>query len=196
MNSTSRTSFEPPSRPLSVFIVTLWSLARAILCPVGIYGIYLLAKDVTRLNQGFFHDFLTFWTDYWPIGTKLIIIFAVIRMCIFFLLTFGILFGQNWGRVGFLWMSVAVLVWNARAFIVGRFVELSLAIALDSLIALCLASWYFRRPDILTYYEVEEKLPKRSLLQVGKFPLDLSIALGLGVFRILGEVLGFLSPFS
>jgi hypothetical protein len=190
MNSTGQTQFKLSTRPLSIYVVTLWSLTRAIMPQLTAYGIYITAKYAARLESGFFANFLTMWVNFWAVYTKLLIIFSVIQTIVFLCLAVGILLGKNWGRVGFLWTSVAVLIWNMRAIIFS--LRVPLALPLDSLIALCLAFWYFRRQDVFAYFQAEDRLPEWPRRKIGKLSLDLAIALGVGVFRIFSEAVGLI----
>jgi hypothetical protein len=181
-----------PKRPLGVYVMTLWSVARgatALLTLVGIYRIYSQVSLVLDDHDSILNNFIRMWESEFAIGQKVSIIISVVEIYAFLILALGILFGKNWGRLGYIWTSIAVVISNLLPL--AFYGRLTLAPLIYSLIPLLFATWYFRRPNVLAFYQAEDNSPKWSKLRWGKVPADLALALVLIVFMAVNETLAF-----
>ncbi len=182
--------FEMPLRPNSIYLVTLWSLLRAILPPLSIIGQYRIYYELYGVDRS--QNLITTWLNFFSPLDKTITLGLALQGIVFLLSAIGVFLGLGWGRKTFIWASVLLLVGDLiRGILTARF-----GFAFYDLISLCLASWYFRQPNVLAYFGVEDDLPHWVRNRVGKLPFDLAIALAAGILVILVEVIGVFQNFS
>ena len=179
-------------RPASIFIVSLWSLLRAVLSLGAIYGTFILIENTFIPVD---NSFLGLWSVA-PLETKLSMISLVIKSIAFFAFTVGIFRGFDWGRRGFIIVSAIFFVWfviEVGRTLLGGIIPL-LSGTMDSLIALCIAFWYFNREDVMVFFGVEERYPNWDWVyfRIGKYPVTLIVAICLGIFRLLTEGVSFI----
>ena len=173
------------SMPTSVYIIGLWAIARAatpIFALIGQYNINKTVFSITgepTVNSSSFFSWLM-------ISNKLGIVSILISLA--FLITgIGLIAKKKWGRLGFLMISVIVLLWNFRALTWGRY-----SIPFYSLVALGLAYWYFRQPNILRFYGVKDYSPSWLNRKIFGVSLDLAIAFGILAVLLVLELTGLL----
>jgi hypothetical protein len=180
------------ARPLSIYIITLWSLIRGILSAVNLYGEFIFLEAAFGLGYGN-GNFFNIWSLS-PSRTRTFIILSIIQIIVFCVLAIGIFQGFNWARLGFIFTSIAVLIWKTLGILynglaLGSFGPLHPF--LHNLLAVCIALWYFDQSHVLEYFGVKRRFLDRTYQQVYGYPLIVVITLGLGVLVGLFELLGF-----
>jgi hypothetical protein len=179
------------TRLVSIIILALWSLLRAVLALASIYGTFIFIENAFLPVDD---SFLGLWSTA-TLNIKLGMFLLVIKSIAFFVFAVGIFRGFDWGRRGFIIVSSLFLVWAILQIGKTLFEGFlpSLYPSLDSLIALCIALWYFNKEDILAYFGVEDRYPNWDWVyfKVGKYSVILIIALCLGVYRLLIEGIAF-----
>lgn len=186
--------FVMPPRPLGVYVMTLFSVVRAIIELLAAYGLFIIYR-VSAPVEGMpitgglsFTNLRDLWVSGFSPEGQLSVIVSLVQVAAFLVLAVGIFQGLSWGRVGFLWASVAVLLWRIVPLAWGA--RIALGALIYNVIAVCFSTWYFRRPKALEYFGVKDTLPKWLKIKIGKIPLDLGIALVLSIFMVLIEISG------
>ena len=106
----------------------------------------------------------------------------------------GFKFDKN--NIIFIIVSAIFFVWfviGVGRTLLGGIIPL-LSGTMDSLIALCIAFWYFNREDVMVFFGVEERYPNWDWVyfRIGKYPVTLIVAICLVIFRLLTEGVSFI----
>lgn len=167
--------------PISIYFVGLWAMLRAtthVLALIGQYNINALYNG-TGTNPGSFFS--------WLLGSNKLGVVTILISLAFVIIGIGLVARKKWGRVGFLIISVIVLLWNLRAITSGRY-----STPLYSLVSLGLSYWYFRQPKILQFFGAKDNSPSLLNRKILNAPLDLAISLGLLAALLILEIVGLL----
>jgi hypothetical protein len=192
-------------RPASIIIVSFWSLLRIATTVLGLFGALIFGTLALSRNASIPLDnaFFGLWFAVSP-SLKLDIVLWIVRIIIFLVLAIGIFLGFDWGRKGFIFASVLALAWalfqfgntlwslyqfgNTLNTVFWAMFDY-LFMPVDSLIALCLALWYFNKENILVFFEAENRFPNWNWVysKIDEYPVMLIVSVCLGVFRLLTE---------
>jgi hypothetical protein len=184
-----------PERPWSIWLISLWSLARAVspvLTTIGsvrLWQSYVGSTSVPSTDSylpGWILDVLQYWTE----GTailRLSLIVGAITAVAFFYTAIGLFLGLSSARSSFLIISGTLVVWNLRLVLQPR-----LGPFVASSAAFLFASWYFRQPVVDDYFGGDGYSPQFLHRRVLGVPIDLALSLFLVVLWGLFEVFGFL----
>ena len=180
-------SIEKPITPTprTIYLICVWVLFHAIIPLsklIGQYNInnaFLVQSDASSSGSRSFFEWL-FTSNDLGIATVLISLAFIIS-------GIGIVTGKNWGRLGFLIISVTVLILSLITVTQGRY-----SIPLYSLVALGFAYWYFRQPEILHFFGAKDNSPSFLNRKILNAPLDLGISLGIFIILIILEIIGLL----
>ena len=159
------------SRPLLLYVGAAWSAARSLF---GIFALIGWTRLIEFADQQI-ADFMGSW-----------FIAMVIHILAFSVLSIAILARKNWGRLGFLLMSVLVFVWTLFRVPIG----LSAYRAIYPLAAILLGSWLFNQSMVLSFFHVEDIRPSWFSRRVFGIQLDLALALGLLGVGLVIEIMG------
>ena len=178
----SEDDYAMPARPRGVYLVTLWSFARAVLPVLLIIGHYRFYQAFGVGNRPIIEGAPL--VEWFTFPTTLLFVLPLLAQAVVFLyLAIGILLGHAWARSGFLWASLVAMTWNLRGIVLPG------SWSLYSLAPLPLATWYFRRPDVVEYFGAEDGTPRWLTRKVGSVPIDLAIALAVLGLSLVSEVI-------
>jgi hypothetical protein len=182
-----------PERPWSIWLISLWSLARAISPILAIIGSvrlwqsYISPSSVPSANP-YLPDWIVDVLFYWTEGTammRLSLIVGVITAIAFFYVAIGLFLGLSSARTSFLVVSGALIVWSLRLVLQPR-----LGPSIASSAAFLLAFWYFRQPAIDDYFGGDWSTPHFLDRRLLGMPLDFALSLFLlavlGIFEVVG----------
>jgi hypothetical protein len=180
-----------PLRPASIYLVSFWSLIRGLLVALSLYGEFVFLEAALGYGVGN----LTFF-ELWALSpglTKIGIVFSTLQIFAFFIFTIGIIRGDNWSRLGFIIVSIAILIWKTFGVIstglaLGYFEHLHQI--LYNLLGVSIAIWYFDQHHILKYFGVKQRLFDWTYQRLFGYPRILIIILGLSGVIIVSELLG------
>ena len=187
--------YEFPDRPWSIWLIALWSLARAIAPIVALIGAITLRRTFDPQFSNPFNypspawlsDFLALWSQAASPLMKVSIMVSLIAAATFLYAAIGILLGHGWARSAFLIASCGLAAWNLRLVLQSR-----IGPSLYSLLALFFASWYFRQPTIDAYFGGDGTSRNPLAKGIGRVPFDLGFAILLAIILGATELVGVL----
>ncbi len=173
------------SMPTSVYIIGLWAIVRAATPVFALIGQYNINKTFLPQIGEIDSNSSSFFS--WLLASNQLGLVSIAISIAFLTVGIGLMVKQKWGRLGFLITSAVVFLWNIRAISWGRY-----SIPLYSLVALGLAYWYFRQPNILRFFEAKDYSPSLLNRKVFNASLDLVISLGILTVLLVLELVGLL----
>ena len=171
--------------PSSIYVVCLWALLRAATPILGLIGQYNINKSFMAASGSIDLGSSSFFE--WLLTTNKLGFITILISLAFIVIGIGLVARKKWGRVGFLIISVIVLLWNLRAITSGRYSTL-----LYSVVALGLSYWYFRQPKILQFFGAKDNSLSLLNRKIFNATLDLVISLGLLAALLILEIVGLL----
>jgi len=171
--------------PPTIYLICLWVFLRAVMPLLGLIGQYNINKsfiDQTGSNNLGSSSFFE-----WLFTSNKLGLVTIIISVVFLITGIGIVIGKKWGRSGYLILSLIVLLWNIRAVALGQYY-----IPLYSFVALGLAYWYFRQPEILRFFGTKDISPAFLNRKILNAPLDLAISLGIFIVLIILEIISLI----
>ncbi len=186
-------------RPGSIWLVGLWSLARAAFNILPFLALLnqLRYFTLTPLDMGgpiFFPEWVRLIIgNVWSSDGVLSILEIDVATSLLFIVLFlyaaiGIVLGHAWGRRLFLGASLFAIANYLLLLVIHSFGHVILSVA-----ALSFALWYFRRPDILAWFGISEVRMPWLDAKVGRVPITLALALGLAVIIFIAEAINLVN---
>ena len=151
---------EPRRRPRMVYLGSVWSAIRAV------YGIFVLIGWARLIDTYGYGDQVSNYIGAW-------FFIMIIQILAFALISIAIFSGWNWGRLGFLLVSILIFAWALFRQPLG--VETIRAVY--SLIAIFIGSWLFNQTDVLEYFVTGDIRPRWLTRRFFGIQLDLVIGL-------------------
>ena len=155
-----------------VYLGVAWSAIRALLGVAYLTG-------WARITIEFAGEPIANYLGSWFIIT-------IVQIVFFFLFAIAILFGWNWGRLGFLIMSFLVAIWTIIRGPIGP----GTYRALYPTAAFFIASWLFNQPKVLEFFNSSDLRPNWLSRDIRGIHFDLAIGVGLLIVGLIVEVVG------
>jgi hypothetical protein len=166
------------NRPLLVWLAAIWSLVRAILPLIGLYGSYHIYQQFAVLQEGPGTTNITFPAQspsflLWVRSSDGLPMFieTALLLVVFLLLAIGIFQAIKGAEIGFILASACLVLW--RLHLLFNPIMLFAPI-LYSLSALLIAFWLFRQAEVRHFFQSKYRF---GFLQFKKVPIDLILSL-------------------
>jgi hypothetical protein len=188
-------------RPLSIWLISLWSLTRAVSPILAIIGsmriqeLYLGPSTSPTINPylpEWIRDLLLFWIN-GPFRVKVSMVVGLISVIGFLYAAIGIFLGHSWSRTLFFFLSGLLVIWNAR--LLGQkwfFIPPTFNPFLGSSAAIFFASWFFRQKEVDEFFGGDGTTPHILTRRVFNIPLDLGLAVLLAFLFVVFQVVSSL----
>ena len=184
-------------RPLTIWLVSLWSLARAVSPILAIIGsiriqeTYLGPSTSPTINPylpEWIRGIMLLWIN-GPLMVKVSMIVGLISLIGFLYAAIGIFLGHSWSRSLFFILSGLIVLWSTRLlFRKWYFIPPTFNPFLGSCAALLFASWVFRQKVIDEFFGGDGISSHILTRRVFNVPLDLGLAILLAFLFVVFQV--------